>query len=754
MGDKIKKWFFKTCPKSGRIVGINKKNVVLKICFPLLGLAALAWFLIRVVPKPSRIEYPCQQVAAPIALSFVAFISSTLVGVGAWKRFRSLWNARRITLGLSVLTVGVLVSGTLYVMSVDNSLMGQVIRKQIDNGTDMGRFTPTDAPNTPMGVAKGIHPGRVAWAHDPRAAAWDEKHGLYSDAGNNSQTRVNDMMEGVILSLTRQSKIDKAWDELFRTFNYKKGKGAVGYKKGEKVAIKVNLNNNGGSNIIDATPQSVGALLHQLADILKVPQSCITVYDAQRRGISAIYNYLQPLYPDVNYQNWGGFVPDVLHYSSEITDPGSMSLARAAYEADYMINMALMKRHSEPTDKWRDSSGQTGITSTGKNQFGSVGKVPPLHLSIRDWSSFRGMGTYNCIVDFMAHERIGGNTLVYIVDAMYVTPKHNGHAVRFKRAPFNNGWTSSLFASNDQVAIESVVLDFVYSELPLPANADNFLHEASNIGNPPSGIAYLGKAQGSLGVHEHWNNPDERMYSRNLGTGKGIELYRVPLDDERPAIEYFYADGDKLYYKTSNADEVTLNGKKLAKESGIVPIGSETTAAGSKNTAVDLKNMGMNSENTGIDLKKTANFFLKATKKNKPAAVQQLVLRRLEPVAVSQAKDCLLDGSAAVNEDGSVEFKGDKGTSNGAISWKAAVTQAGKYFLTVSYTGREPVPSYLYANGKLISENIGYLATTDNKRGEFTFPVSLQKGVNELRLEHPGRRSNRIFTLTIAEEMK
>ena len=65
MNTKIKKWFFKTCPKSGRIVGINKKNVVLKICFPLFGLAALIWFLIRVVPKPSRIDYPCQQIAAP-----------------------------------------------------------------------------------------------------------------------------------------------------------------------------------------------------------------------------------------------------------------------------------------------------------------------------------------------------------------------------------------------------------------------------------------------------------------------------------------------------------------------------------------------------------------------------------------------------------------------------------------------------------------------------------------------------------------
>ena len=85
------------------------------------------------------------------------------------------------------------------------------------------------------------------------------------------------MMEGVIISLTHQKTIDRAWDELFRTFNKKKGKGATGYKEGEKIAIKVNLNDNGGSNIIDATPQSVYALLHQLVDIMNVPQHCITV---------------------------------------------------------------------------------------------------------------------------------------------------------------------------------------------------------------------------------------------------------------------------------------------------------------------------------------------------------------------------------------------------------------------------------------------------------------------------------------------
>ena len=31
----------------------------------------------------------------------------------------------------------------------------------------------------------------------------------------------------------------------------------------------------------------------------------------------------------------------------------------------------------------------------------------------------------------------------------------------------------------------------------------------------------------SLGVHEHWNNPRDKQYSRNLGKNKGIELVKA-----------------------------------------------------------------------------------------------------------------------------------------------------------------------------------------------------------------------------------
>jgi len=50
--------------------------------------------------------------------------------------------------------------------------------------------------------------------------------------------------------------------------------------------------------------------------------------------------------------------------------------------------------------------------------------------------------------------------------------------------------------------------------------------------NPPSGTIYKpdGVRLKSLGVHEYWNNATDKKYSRNLGTGNGIELVTMPED--------------------------------------------------------------------------------------------------------------------------------------------------------------------------------------------------------------------------------
>lgn len=97
--------------------------------------------------------------------------------------------------------------------------------------------------------------------------------------------------------------------------------------------------------------------------------------------------------------------------------------------------------------------------------------------------------------------------------------------------PFNNAWPSSLFVSQDMVAIDAVCCDFIINEwrdAPDLQYCDAYLVEAALADDPPSKTAYdpekdETKLQ-SLGVMEHWNNVTDKKYSRNLHTGKGIEL--------------------------------------------------------------------------------------------------------------------------------------------------------------------------------------------------------------------------------------
>ena len=60
----------KRCPKTGRIVGVSRNSYWGAILFPVIGLAALLWFLVRVVPKPSlaNLQSRCSvfRISAPL----------------------------------------------------------------------------------------------------------------------------------------------------------------------------------------------------------------------------------------------------------------------------------------------------------------------------------------------------------------------------------------------------------------------------------------------------------------------------------------------------------------------------------------------------------------------------------------------------------------------------------------------------------------------------------------------------------------
>lgn len=61
-------------------------------------------------------------------------------------------------------------------------------------------------------------------------------------------------------------------------------------------------------------------------------------------------------------------------------------------------------------------------------------------------------------------------------------------------------------------------------------NVENYLHEAGLVHDAPSGNVYYNGNEEivtNLGVHEHWNNSAEKLYSRNLGKNEGIELIKI-----------------------------------------------------------------------------------------------------------------------------------------------------------------------------------------------------------------------------------
>jgi hypothetical protein len=90
------------------------------------------------------------------------------------------------------------------------------------------------------------------------------------------------------------------------------------------------------------------------------------------------------------------------------------------------------------------------------------------------------------------------------------------------------------------VALESVCHDFLRTEYNGPTVAesrpnwygvDDYLHQAADSALWPDNISYDPDNDGilfaSLGVHEHWNDSINKQYTRNLGTGEGIELFRA-----------------------------------------------------------------------------------------------------------------------------------------------------------------------------------------------------------------------------------
>ena len=532
------------CPKTGRPIRANWMYGYLRWLLPMAGLLSLVWFLIRVIPKPSRATYPCQRLAFPLASAFVTWVVGLAASVAAFRKARWSLSRRRYALAAVCLAAGV---GAVW---LGLSLTG-----------DCPAVAEPHAVNQPIGTARGIYPGRVVWAHDPEATQWPGPgNGHHWEDRYTDQERVCRMMAATLRSLTGCNHEAEAWDRMFRYLNKARGKGDDGYKAGEKVAIKANLVGfikshravntetyewQDWQDYMNTSPQMVVALLRQLTRNGGVKAVNISVCDTLANIPHPYFDLIRREFPDVTFVDADGKfgrakatpsnVP--LYWSCRPEGVTQDSIPTCFAEAEYIINFANLKAHSG-----------SGVTLCAKNHYGSLIRTPVAggYYELHRNAFSTDTGIYRPLVDLMGHAHLGGKTLLYLIDGLYcgIHPVDRAPQ-KFKSPPFNGHWTASLLASLDPVAVDSVGFDFLHAEFeqhPRKGGVDDYLHEAAQAAEPASGTYYDPDHAGnvrrlaSLGVHEHWNNEREKKYSRNLGTGEGIELVGLTAADMQASI--------------------------------------------------------------------------------------------------------------------------------------------------------------------------------------------------------------------------
>ena len=318
---------------------------------------------------------------------------------------------------------------------------------------------------------------KVVHVFDPFATAWDYASGWYGDYV--SQPEVDKMVDEGLMALTATSSPAAAWQSLI-----------PGYAPGERVAIKVNLNNArevaDSDNVLDALIEPVNRVIWGLKEI-GVAESDIWVFDAVRYIPDRFRNGCD--YPQVNFS---GTNINPLGFSSTervvFAPPASVPplldqpISQVLVDARYLINMPIMKKHSHAY-----------VTLSFKNHFGTIQNCAAVHdPTFPDNATYTP--DYSGLVDIYKHPQIAGKTVLTIGDGLFAS-RYDQSSVPVPWATFGNRAPNSLFFSLDPVAIDCVMYDFLEAEAGVPSAADDYLALAAQAGLG----AFEHRAPGSTG---------------------------------------------------------------------------------------------------------------------------------------------------------------------------------------------------------------------------------------------------------------
>jgi len=544
-------------------------KVPAKLFFIVIGLLSTVWFLVRVIPKPSRAAYPCMRAAYPLMSGFIVYLLGLTAAVFAFKKSKTHFVNAKYVASFSFLVITVVAA---IFSSTEDSIPVYANSKLL---------LP---PNSPIGVPKGINPGRVVWVWDPGSTnenipVTSNERQIFGEGWflpkHTNMDVVYSMLNDAIKKLAEKNTIKESWDDFFKYFNQAHGKGNVSYQDGEKIFVRTNqvsasggtydaatfeIKNQNRYGMAETSPQVMLAVLRNLVNECGVRQENISIGDPMKHMYKHVYDMLHNEFPNVIYIDSDGNAVNgrtkpvqsaqpSIYYSDRGTilktggttgDPVvSDYFPTVITQADYVIGIPALKAHA-----------RGGVTLSAKIHFGSNlrGSAAHLHGGLvapnkENVTPMRtGYGLFRIQVDLLADKYLGGNTVLFIVDGLWAGSEANDPPRKFLMPPFNNDWTSSIFISQDPIALESVGFDFLkseftatrqpfYGDYPQMDGADDYLNQAADSSYWPQGFIYDPENDGdrvhSLGVCEHWNNPVDKQYTRNLKTGNGIELVYI-----------------------------------------------------------------------------------------------------------------------------------------------------------------------------------------------------------------------------------
>lgn len=422
------------------------------------------WFALRVIPKPSRIVYPCQRTT--LAMIFARIGLGVSIACATLTKFAQ----KKLVKALIILVLLIYISFPFLLQAYYATRYAMIGR---------GRIQYTILNN------------KVVRVHSEHATNWDFTTVYYWEYVN--QSVIDRMVEEGVKAFTGASDVQTAWQQILSNYSF-----------GDIVGIKINGNDFWNSRLdeINTIPEIINAVINGVKSV-GVPESDIWVIEPSDGRNRYFYQYY--------YDSINGLYPDVRLLDNDDVSFGTYSELRVSfpytsdhyitdqmYEIDHLIMIPIMKAI---TPNW-------GVTGAIKMMQGNIQSPGDFHGTLARTSAD------NPNVLMYQNPHIIGKVRLIVGDGLFgawtgihfdggwggtdtlVSPNHRDD-VPNRWITFNNGAPNVLFFGVDPVAMDCVMYDHLVRERDAQ---DQVPGQSMAPFNEPQLIA--GEAAG-LGIRDH-----------------------------------------------------------------------------------------------------------------------------------------------------------------------------------------------------------------------------------------------------------